>query len=276
MAPGAVASSIERVGRKSLVDSVVDAMTARILRGEIAPGEALPSEQELAARLGVSRTAVREALNRLATSQLISIRHSGGKHVLDYRQSAGLELLATLLVTASGEIDPAVVGSVMEMRSALAPDIARLAALRRTTAHLQRIEATLAAMAPAAGDLERLQDLVTDFWDHLVDASANIAYRLAYNSLRVSYEQSKQLLTRLLAEETTAAAAYSGLAAAVARGDAAAAESMARDLVRRGEGAVKELLAGLSGEGRSPVRDLKGPRVRGSKGSRSENWSNET
>lgn len=254
MSPGSLAPSIRPVGHKSLVDSVVDAMTARILRREIAPGEVLPSEHELAARLGVSRTAVREALNRLAASQLISIRHSGSKHVLDYRQSAGLELLAVLLVTAGGEIDPVVVASVMEMRSALAPDIARLAALRRTTEHLERVQATLAAMREASADLERLQDLVTELWDHLVEASANIAYRLAYNSLRVSYEQGKRLLTRVLADETSDIGAYAELADAVADGDAAAAESLARNLVRRGEQAVKALLSGLRPNTGGPER----------------------
>src|SRR5262245_56506189 len=109
-----------RIGRRSVVDDVVDALTAWILKGEMSPGEALPGEQDLAGHLGVSRTVVREAMSRLATARLVSMRHSGSKHVLDYRRSAGLELLRTLLIGPNGAVDPHVVASVMEMRSALA------------------------------------------------------------------------------------------------------------------------------------------------------------
>jgi GntR family transcriptional regulator, transcriptional repressor for pyruvate dehydrogenase complex len=239
------AAPFARIGRRSVVDDVVDALTARILNGEMSPGDALPAEQDLASHLGVSRTVVREALSRLATARLVSMRHSGSKHVLDYRQSAGLELLSTLLIGPTGAVDPHIVASVMEMRSALAPDIARLAALRYTPDLGVKLRQVIAAMEAQRDDLAALQDLVSEFWSLLVDASRNIAYRLAYNSLRLSYEHSKQLFTHILAPETSDLTAYATLTAAVARGDAAAAESLARDLIGRGEAAVKSLLASL-------------------------------
>lgn len=234
-----------RIGRRSVVDDVVDALTARILNGEMPPGEALPAEQDLASHLGVSRTVVREALSRLATTRLVSMRHSGSKHVLDYRQSAGLELLSTLLVGAHGVVDPHIVASVMEMRSALAPDIARLAALRYTPDLGAKLRDVVGAMQRNRDDLAALQDLVSEFWSLLVDASRNIAYRLAYNSLRQSYEQSKALFTRILAPETSDLTAYARLTDAVEQRDAVAAESLAHDLIGRGERAVKTLLAAL-------------------------------
>lgn len=238
-------TQLGRIGRRSVVDEVVDALTARILNGDMSPGDALPAEQDLASHLGVSRTVVREALSRLATARLVSVRHSGSKHVLDYRQSAGLELLSTLLVGPKGTVDPQIVASVMEMRSALAPDIARLAALRCTPALEKQLARIVAAMEAQRDDLAALQDLVSEFWSVLVDASRNIAYRLAYNSLRQSYDQSKRLFTHILAPETGDLSAYATLTAAVARGDAANAESLARDLIGRGEAAVKALLASL-------------------------------
>jgi DNA-binding FadR family transcriptional regulator len=224
---------------------VVDALTARILNGEMPAGNALPAEQDLASNLGVSRTVVREALTRLAAARLVSIRHSGSKRVLDYRQSAGLELLTTLLGGTSRAVAPRVVASVMEMRSALAPDIARLAAVRGTAAISAKLRDVVATMEQQRDDLAALQDLVSEFWSLLVDGSRNIAYRLAYNSLRQSYEQSKHLFTHILAPETGDLSAYARLADAVDRRDAAAAESLARELIGRGERAVKVLLASL-------------------------------
>ena len=246
MSVSVTAPAIGRLGRKSLVDGVVEAMTARILRGEMPPGHALPSEQELAVQLGVSRTAVREALNRLATARLVSNRHSSSKHVLDYRQSAGLELLAALLVRPDGQVDPAVVASVMEMRSALAPDIARLAALRATPAMVAKLRRTVQAMRAAGDDLATLQNLVSDFWSHLVDGADNIAYRLAFNSLEASYDQSKHLFERILASEIGDVGAYALLADEVAEGNATRAETLGRALVHRGEKAVKDVLGKLA------------------------------
>jgi GntR family transcriptional repressor for pyruvate dehydrogenase complex len=237
-----------RIGRRSLVDGVVEHLRSEILRGALRAGEALPTEQDLCIALGVSRTAVREALNRLATERLVSFRHSGAKRVLDYRRSAGLELLAALLVDGDGRVDPAVVRSVMEMRSAVAPDVARLAAERRDAATLQYLREVLEAMRRDAGDLSALQDHVGDFWDHLVEASGNVAYRLAYNSLRASYDASKHLLTRVLAGETSDVAVYSALCEAVERRDAPTAESLARSLVRRGEESVRAALSVLDFE----------------------------
>ena len=53
-----------------------------------------------------------------------------------------------------------------------------------------------------------LQGLAADFWSHLVDASDNLAYRLAYNSLRATYDQCRDLFTQVLAEEITDVARY--------------------------------------------------------------------
>ena len=45
---------------------VVDALVPRIVGGELAPGSLLPTEPEMSARFGVSRSVVREALRVLA------------------------------------------------------------------------------------------------------------------------------------------------------------------------------------------------------------------
>jgi DNA-binding FadR family transcriptional regulator len=237
------------VGRKSLVDSVVEDLTRRILRGDMPAGEALPAEQELAAGLGVSRTAVREALNRLAAARLVSIRHSGAKHVLDYRASAGLEILPLLLLASDGHVNADVVRAVVEMRSALAPDIARLAARRARAPVHARLWAVVRAMEAAGDDLVQLQDLAGDFWSHLVDGADNLAYRLAYNSLRSIYDRSKALFTQVLAGEIGDAPAYGRLVAAVVGGDPAAAEAIARELVRRGERSITAALRTVARKG---------------------------
>ncbi|RAY12631.1 GntR family transcriptional regulator [Actinomadura craniellae] len=64
-------------------DRAVDALRERILRGEYAPGERL-GEVDLAERLGLSRTPVREALRRLSAEGLVEIITNKGARVVEY------------------------------------------------------------------------------------------------------------------------------------------------------------------------------------------------
>ena len=63
------------------VSEVVRHLEQRILSGQIAAGERVPSERELSAEMGVSRSVVREALGRLASLGLVRSVHGSGTRV---------------------------------------------------------------------------------------------------------------------------------------------------------------------------------------------------
>ena len=235
-------SALTPVRKQSVSDAVFEQLRGHILTGVMAPGSPLPAERILCEALGVNRGSVREAVKRLQQSRLVSVRHGGTSHVLDFRTTAGLDLLAELVVTPTGQFDTRVVRSIVEMRSALAPDIARRASARARRAHVDALDGVVAAMVSHPGDLPRLQGLAADFWSHLVDAADNVAYRLAYNSLRATYDQCRELFTQVLAAEIADPGRYHAIAAAVRRRDANAAERLARQLIRRGE---RDILAAL-------------------------------
>jgi GntR family transcriptional regulator, transcriptional repressor for pyruvate dehydrogenase complex len=236
---------LKPVRKQSLSDAVFDQLREQIVSGEMKAGATLPAERALCEALDVNRGAVREALKRLAQARLVMVQHGGASRVLDYRSSAGLELLPDLLLTDAGGFDPSVVRSVIEMRSALAPDIGRLAALRGGAALADALDDIVARMAAARDDLPALQTLAMEFWSALVDGTGNVAYRLAYNSLRQTYEKCMDLLTGVLADEIGDAASYREIAAAVRRGNAKAAERVARALTQRGEQRMLAVVAAL-------------------------------
>jgi len=239
---------LEPVRRQSLPDAVFEQLRNQIVSGAVRPGAALPAERVLCERLGVNRGAVREALKRLAQIRLVTIQHGGATRVLDYRQCASMDLLHDLMANADGRPNPAVVRSVMEMRSAIMPDIARLAALRGGATLADELDAVVGRMAQAVGRLPQLQALALEFWDVMVGGSENIAYRLAYNSLRQTYQEFMPLLTEVLAEEFADVPQHAAIADAVRRGDAVTAETAARDAARRGEKRMSDLLALVDGE----------------------------
>jgi GntR family transcriptional regulator, transcriptional repressor for pyruvate dehydrogenase complex len=74
----------ERGGRdRTTAELVVDAVRGQIERGQLRPGQRLPPERELAAKLGVSRPSVRAGLRTLATLGVVRTRHGSGTYVTD-------------------------------------------------------------------------------------------------------------------------------------------------------------------------------------------------
>src|SRR5262245_7906000 len=86
------------VRETSLAKLVRDDVLGLILRGEIAPGQRI-NEPDVAARLGVSRVPVREALRELESSGLVSARKHSGVfvRVLDDQEVADLYELRAVL-----------------------------------------------------------------------------------------------------------------------------------------------------------------------------------
>ncbi|UGT52737.1 FadR/GntR family transcriptional regulator [Nocardia asteroides] len=139
------------VVKRSVSGDVFEQIAGEVLGGELVAGSTLPSERQLAEALGVSRPAVREALQRLAAAGLVSVRQGEATTVLDYRRSAGLEVLPRLLLRGD-TIDPAVARSILEARGHNGPKIAELAAARVGRTRLSRTGGAPRVGAPAPGD----------------------------------------------------------------------------------------------------------------------------
>jgi len=172
--------------KKSTGQTIYEDLQEKIISGEYAAGTNLPSERDLVGALGVSRSAVREALQRLAQSKLVTINHGGGTRVNDYKETAGLDLLNKLFSNKNLNIDLQIFRSLMEMRSAMAIDAARLAASRRSDAQIKNLFSKLEEMKLAETST-LLQERTIEFWDLIITASENIAYQLSMNTLKENY-----------------------------------------------------------------------------------------
>jgi GntR family transcriptional regulator, transcriptional repressor for pyruvate dehydrogenase complex len=229
------------VNRRSVPDEVFDQLFADIVSGELPPGAELPSERKLAEALGVSRPAVREALQRLAHARLIHVRQGDATTVRDYLEAAGPELLPRLLVR-DGSPDLAVVRDVLEARLALVPDVARRCATRRSDDQAAALERLVDRMAGEADDLAALQRSALELWRTVVAGSGNVVYRLLFNALEATYLPTMALLTEALADELTALADYRRLVDAIVAREAATASAVARSIISRGTQAAFALL----------------------------------
>jgi DNA-binding FadR family transcriptional regulator len=240
---------LKPVVRRLVPDNVFEQLLGEVVDGSLSPGDALPSERRLAELLGVSRPAVREALQRMSATGLVEVRHGGATIVRDLQRHAGLDLLPRLLVR-DGELDPDTARSIVEARFAIAPHVADLAA-RRSHRAPEGTPAALAtsveALVAADGPVER-QRAALAFWDAVVDLADSIAFRLMFNSLRAAYEPAIEPLAPLLDAEVSNVAGYRAITVAVLEGDAPAAERAADALLRPATEALVHFLDDYEGD----------------------------
>ena len=209
--------ALRPVSRRLLPDEVFDQILGEVVDGDLAPGANLPSERRLAEVLGVSRPAVREALQRMAQARLVDVRHGGATTVREFRRSAGLDLLPRLLLR-DGELDPSVARSILEARIAVAPEVAALAAQRGDAALHEVLAEAVADLADADDPVAR-QRAALAFWDQVVDGADSVVFRLMFNSLRAAYEPAIEALAVLMDTEVTQVDAYRDVQAAIAERD---------------------------------------------------------
>ncbi|WP_209307601.1 FCD domain-containing protein [Geodermatophilus sp. DF01_2] len=122
-----------------LYEQVVRQLIAWADSSGLGPGDRLPSERDLAVRLGVSRATLAQALVALEVTGVVSVRHGDGTVLLAAPRTEAV--LAALRVRRDD------LGDVIEARQALEVRLAALAARRRTEADLAEIDAALEEMA---------------------------------------------------------------------------------------------------------------------------------
>jgi GntR family transcriptional repressor for pyruvate dehydrogenase complex len=127
-----------RVVRPRLYEQVAGQIVRWAERTGLSAGDRLLPERELAARLGVSRATLSQALVALEVSGVVTVRHGDGTTLSE-------SPVRRRLVEAVRH-GPTRLTDVVEVVDALLPKVAALAAERRTDADLERLEAALDAM----------------------------------------------------------------------------------------------------------------------------------
>lgn len=222
--------ALRPVARRLVPDEVFDQILTEVVDGGLAPGDSLPSERRLAEVLGVSRPAVREALQRMAQARLVEVRHGGATTVREFRRAAGLDLLPRLLVR-NDELDVRVARSILEARLAIAPEVAALAA-GRGSAELHDALAEAIDTLEADDDPVARQCAALAFWDHVVDGADSVVFRLMFNSLRAAYEPAINALAVLMQAEVSQIDAYREVRAAIVAHDPDEARAATERLLR--------------------------------------------
>src|SRR5579871_1858553 len=112
---------------QQLHEHVIEEIGKGIISGEFVQGESLPAEEELCRMLGVSRTALREALRVLASKGLLEPKRKVGTLVKSSAHWNFLDANVLSWLLAAGDADR-VISELYELRQLVEPVAASLAA----------------------------------------------------------------------------------------------------------------------------------------------------
>lgn len=120
---------------KKLSEEIVDQIKELISRGDLGPGQRIPSERELATFLGVSRPSVREAIMVLEAMGFLESRQGGGTYVRSLADVTMADPLANMVERR----DPRMLHALTEVRIGLETWSAYLAAKRAEQSEIDRL-----------------------------------------------------------------------------------------------------------------------------------------
>ncbi len=149
-------------------DQVADYVVRYIRDSQLVPGDDLPSENELARILGVSRPAVREATNALVGRGLISVASGKAPKVLSLSGEPFSSLVSHGLAT--GQIS---ILQVLDVRRSLEESGVMLAARHRTVVDIVKLQSIMQELSKVDCDIEAFSQIDMSFHRVLADATQN-------------------------------------------------------------------------------------------------------
>lgn len=164
----AAESKIRPVTRTTLSDEIVDQIMGLIEKGDLRPGQRLPSERELCVRFGTGRSSLREALRCLSIIGVLHARVGEGTSVaLDNGKFLG-KLVQWRMTTERHDIE-----NLMEVRIALEGLTAASVARNSTPDEIRQLKSVIERMKTALDDQKRFLELDVEFHLTMATASGN-------------------------------------------------------------------------------------------------------
>lgn len=244
-------------GRRVLSDSVAETLEARILDGTFRPGDRLPPERELAERLQVNRSSIREALKKLEQLRLVEIHQGSGIRVRRL-EDANLEFVRRLLFQG-GRPNIAWLRDLLELREVVLLGLVRLGLERATELEITRLVETVERAARPEISDEEFLELTLAIQDTSSQMTHNQVVLLLWNTLRrlLSQPPFEDARERIVRDRRELIPALRRFAHAASARDVESAQRAVRDLLKRLEQAALTAIQQLAGA-REPGAEREG------------------
>jgi DNA-binding FadR family transcriptional regulator len=155
--------------REGLPNRVKSQLLKMISAGQLAPGDRLPAERELAVEMGVSRNVVREAIRSLVDANVLQARQGAGVFVASLEIESLIEPLELVL-----SLERATLQSLAQARLVIEPGIAALAALHGSETDIEVLESLVAeGSSHGPRDSRRLLEIDVELHSRIVRMAGN-------------------------------------------------------------------------------------------------------
>lgn len=210
-------AQIEVIDRKKVSSEVAARLLDLLADGAFAPGDRLPSERDLAGRFGVSRQALREALQSLELHGLLKIVHGSGTFVISQQPTAAISPAASAYLTDHS------VTEMLEARRVIESATARLAAVRSTDQDVASIQAALDRLLEQPLTAAEFAEADVEFHLAIASASGNPVLRMALQSVRQTHYDFAKHILEIPERFRRANSDHEAIFEAIRRGDGGAA-----------------------------------------------------
>lgn len=238
-----------KIPKKKAADGATEMLRRAILAGDFEVGSHLPGERELSERLGVSRLTLRSAIARLRTEGLLRPEHGAGTRVLDYRESAGVDLIGYLAQQSleGGQVPLALLHDLLELRRMVAVEMLGLVTSRADPEELAAMRAHLVEQATLVEDASAFVQADLLFARLLVRSSKNLALELLFNTIQRIVNEHRGFEAAFLVNTQGTLRAYDRLLDLVEKRDPRRVRKMTRRLLTQLDRVTLDRLAALAG-----------------------------
>jgi GntR family transcriptional repressor for pyruvate dehydrogenase complex len=224
-----------RKGRR--YEQVAEQIQRLIASGALSPGDRLPPERELAAKFGVGRSSLRDAIRTLEVMGIVESRHGSGTVVRDLSTDSLVVPLASVLAHKRE-----LVAELLDVRRMIEPALAARAAANATEEELSRLEDILQRQAEKVRRGERSIEEDSEFHYAIALAARNSVVLQVLDVLMDLLRESRTRSLQVKGRPERSCAGHQRILRAIKRRDGPAAEAAVRKHLKEIEAIVMRQL----------------------------------
>ncbi|HOW23683.1 MAG TPA: FadR/GntR family transcriptional regulator [Sedimentibacter sp.] len=232
-----------RLKSESLKELFVKEIEAKIISGQLKPGDRLPPEREIASLMGISRNVVNSGILELQSKGFVKIIPRKGTLIVDYKKEGTPLILSSIMNFNEGKMSLKLFESLMDTRLLIELECAGLAAVNRTDEDLEALEKLILDVKENLNDLESFVEFNYRFHHQVTIASGNIVYGMIFKS----FEPVCKNLIRLYFQDgdyfAQSLAAHEKLHEAIKDKDKKSARELMKEILFEGREELTRLLS---------------------------------
>lgn len=172
----------KKISSPTLKELFIEEMESMILSGELANGEKLPPEREIAQKMQISRSVVNDGIVEMARKGFLNIVPRQGTYVADYKTYGTVDILVSIM--KNGNVSNEYIHSTLELRNVFMNLALETAIPNMRKEHLEVLKNICQSFQHAQGSKEAAH-IIFEFDHHLMMLSDNLLLPILFSSFKI-------------------------------------------------------------------------------------------